>query len=230
MHNRNLTSRFAQRAAVAWAPPRCPRCRSRKVCRNWRTPRAAPATASWRPSATTATTSSCSWPCWWWRRCSSASATTPTDLRGDPHRPQDVGPVRPHGRHRRRAARDRHLAAHRSHRHPVSEAGMSEQQHVRADGTVTFLPHRLNRHPLWCAASPLTNSGFAAACPAPPACWSARRCPGCSARSRWRRRSSSWAWRSASSSAAASCAASSVGVPTPGCIGNCNGASPRAIR
>ncbi|MDS9816847.1 TIGR03750 family conjugal transfer protein, partial [Pseudomonas aeruginosa] len=23
---------------------------------------------------------------------------------------------------------------------------MSEQQHVRADGTVTFLPHRLNRH------------------------------------------------------------------------------------
>ncbi|MCD2844917.1 TIGR03750 family conjugal transfer protein, partial [Pseudomonas aeruginosa] len=22
---------------------------------------------------------------------------------------------------------------------------MSEQQHVRADGTVTFLPHRLNR-------------------------------------------------------------------------------------
>ncbi|MCR3861671.1 TIGR03750 family conjugal transfer protein, partial [Pseudomonas aeruginosa] len=25
---------------------------------------------------------------------------------------------------------------------------MSEQQHVRADGTVTFLPHRLNRHPV----------------------------------------------------------------------------------
>lgn len=63
------------------------------------------------------------------------------------------GPVRPHGRHRRRAARDRHLAAHRSHRHPVSEVGMSEQQHVRADGTVTFLPHRLNRHPR-CRARP----------------------------------------------------------------------------
>lgn len=40
-------------------------------------------------------------------------------LRGNPHRPQDLGPVRPHGRHRRRPARDRHLAAHRSHRHPV---------------------------------------------------------------------------------------------------------------
>ena len=25
---------------------------------------------------------------------------------------------------------------------------MSEHQHVRADGTVTFLPHRLNRHPV----------------------------------------------------------------------------------
>ena len=25
---------------------------------------------------------------------------------------------------------------------------MSDQQHVRADGTVTFLPHRLNRHPV----------------------------------------------------------------------------------
>ncbi|MEB1349003.1 TIGR03750 family conjugal transfer protein [Xanthomonas campestris pv. campestris] len=25
---------------------------------------------------------------------------------------------------------------------------MSEYQHVRADGTVTFLPHRLNRHPV----------------------------------------------------------------------------------
>ena len=45
---------------------------------------------------------------------------------------------------------------------------MSEQQHVRADGTVTFLPHRLNRHPLSCAASPPTSCGSAAACPAPP--------------------------------------------------------------
>lgn len=25
---------------------------------------------------------------------------------------------------------------------------MSEHQHVRADGTVSFLPHRLNRHPV----------------------------------------------------------------------------------
>src|SRR6218665_4149594 len=25
---------------------------------------------------------------------------------------------------------------------------MSEHQHIRADGTVTFLPHRLNRHPV----------------------------------------------------------------------------------
>lgn len=25
---------------------------------------------------------------------------------------------------------------------------MSHQQHIRADGTVTFLPHRLNRHPI----------------------------------------------------------------------------------
>ena len=25
---------------------------------------------------------------------------------------------------------------------------MSEHQHIRADGTVMFLPHRLNRHPV----------------------------------------------------------------------------------
>ena len=25
---------------------------------------------------------------------------------------------------------------------------MSELQHIRADGTVAFLPHRLNRHPV----------------------------------------------------------------------------------
>ncbi|VFT28744.1 conjugative transfer region protein [Pseudomonas aeruginosa] len=149
MHKPHPHFPLAQRAAVALGAAALPALSFAQGCRSWRTRRAAPATASWRPSATTATTSSCSWPCWWWASMF-IGVLLPRlrHLRGNPHWPQDVGPVRPHGRHRRRAARDRHLAAHRSHRHPVSEAGMSEQQHVRADGTVTFLPHRLNRHPV----------------------------------------------------------------------------------
>jgi conjugative transfer region protein (TIGR03750 family) len=107
---------------------------------------------------------------------------------------------------------------------------MSEQQHVRADGTVTFLPHRLNRHPvvvrgltadeLWICCGLSGAAGLLVGAPL------------------------SWVFRTiamaptfvvlgvawACSSAAASCAASSAGAPTPGCTGNCNGASPRAIR
>ena len=104
---------------------------------------------------------------------------------------------------------------------------MSEQQHVRADGTVTFLPHRLNRHPvvvrgltadeLWICCG---LSGAAGLLVGAPLSWVFRTIA----------RSLSWAWPWACSSAAASCAASSVVAPTPGCIGNCNGASPRAIR
>lgn len=107
---------------------------------------------------------------------------------------------------------------------------MSEQQHVRADGTVTFLPHRLNRHPvvvrgltadeLWICCGLSGAAGLLVGAPL------------------------SWVFRtialaptfvvlgvpSACSSAAAFFAASSAGVPTPGCIGNCNGALPHAIR
>ena len=110
------------------------------------------------------------------------------------------------------------------------EAGMSEQQHVRADGTVTFLPHRLNRHPVvvrgLTADEPWICCGLSGA-----AGLAGRRAvvldvPHDRLAPTFVVLGVAWA----SSSAAASCGASSAGAPTPGCTGNCNGASPRAIR
>src|SRR3546814_10244193 len=66
----------------------------------------------------------------------------------DSHGQKNLGPVWPNGSDWRGAAGDRHLAAHRSDDHPVRNRPMSEHQHVRADGTVSFLPNRLNRHPV----------------------------------------------------------------------------------
>jgi len=132
--------------------------------------------ASWRPSAITATTSSCSSPSWSWRRCSSARAITHTA----PTR-KATAVARPwaswdHGRHRCNAARGRYLAPNRSHWHPVRGLAMSEHQHVRADGTVTFLPHRLNRHTVVVRGLTADELWIFHGLSAAPACWSAHLC------------------------------------------------------
>lgn len=107
---------------------------------------------------------------------------------------------------------------------------MSEQQHVRGDGTVTFLAHRLNRHPvvvrgltadeLWICCGLSGGAGLLLGAPL------------------------SWVFRTIALAptfvvlgvafgvfvGAASCAASSAAGPTRGCTGSCSGTSPRAIR
>jgi conjugative transfer region protein (TIGR03750 family) len=53
---------------------------------------------------------------------------------------------------------------------------MSEHQHVRADGTVTFLPHRLNRHTVVVRGLTADELWIFHGLSAAPACWSAHLC------------------------------------------------------